>query len=372
MKFTTSTILGAVSAVAVVVGATTALAAMMDDVTPQEKALIAGAKKEGSVTIINPIFQERTADNISASFRKRYGLGDDFKFNNLRKGTGATVAQVRQEIGAGKFTVDAHLVSAPGFFAEASKRGAFLELDSGQWKDSEALVKSAGQFSDYPYVVTPLAYSFQPVWNASCPGMENFKVSSYADVLDPALKGKTIASDITKSFTYTNTVIAMDKAGLLDLEDTWKKLKAQDPLIEFRTEPKMQLVISCERPLDMWNITGRVYQNIQKDASLKDKLRWGTYKEGQVMLGNQLAVLKGAPHPNAGKLLVEYILSKEGADVYAEAEVLFSFRAGYTPPAEAQPYLFDLTKEKLVGMEDWVGAQRDFKPVRDKWQSYFQ
>jgi len=371
MKLFSSTVLGAVSAIALVAGSSAAFAAM-DDLTPQEKKLIEGAKAEGSVTIINPIFQERTADLLAAGMKKRYGLGDDFKFNNLRKGTGATVAQVRQEIGAGKFTVDAHLVSAPGFFAEAAKRGAFLELDSGQWKDSEALVKSSGQFAAYPYVVTPLAYSFQPVWNATCPGMADFAPTSYADVLVPELKGKTIASDITKSFTYTNTVVALQKAGALDLEDTWKKLKVQEPLIEFRTEPKMQLVISCERPLDMWNLTGRVYQNIQKDASLKEKLRWSTYKEGQVMLGNQLAVLKGAPNPNAGKLLVEYLLSKDGADVYSEAETLFSFRAGYTPPAEAQPYLFDLTKEKLIGMDDWVEAQRDFKPVRDKWQSYFQ
>jgi ABC-type Fe3+ transport system substrate-binding protein len=290
----------------------------------------------------------------------------------LRKGTGATVAQVRQEMQAGKFTVDAHLVNSPGFYDEAAKRGAWLELDSGQWKNSEELVKKAGQYSNYPYVVTPLAYSFQPVWNAACPGMENFKVSSYADVLDPALKGKTIASDLTKSATYTNTVIAMFQAGALKPDELWGKLKATDPLIEFRTEPKMQLVISCERPLDMWNITGRVYQNIQKDPGLKEKLRWGTYKEGQVLLGNQLAVLKGAPHPNAGKLLVEFLLSKDGADVYVEAEVLFSFRKGYVPPESARPYMFDLEKEKLIGMADWVGAAKEFKPVREKWQTYFQ
>jgi iron(III) transport system substrate-binding protein len=371
MKFCKQSVLGAVSAVALLAGSSAAYAAM-DDITPQEKALIEGAKKEGAVTIINPQFQERTATLLAEGMKKRYGLGDNFEFNNLRKGTGATVAQVRQEIQAGKFTVDVQLVSAPAFFAEAAKRGAFLELDSGQWKDSDALVKSAGQYAEYPYVVTPFAYSFQPVWNASCPGMENFNVTSYEDVMAPDLKGKTIVSDITKSFTYTNTVVALKQINALDLDNLWTKLKAQDPLIEFRTEPKMQLVVSCERPLDMWNLTGRAYQNIQKDESLKDKLKWGTYKEGQVMLGNQMAVLKGAPHPNAGKLLVEYLLSKDGADVYVAAEMLFSFRANYTPPAEAQPYLFDLTKEKLVGMNDWVDAQRDAKPVRDQWQSYFQ
>ena len=67
------------------------------DLTPQEKALIPLAKKEGAVTVINPLFSDRTAQRMAKAFKERYGLGDDFKFNNLRKGTGATIAQVRQE-----------------------------------------------------------------------------------------------------------------------------------------------------------------------------------------------------------------------------------------------------------------------------------
>jgi ABC-type Fe3+ transport system substrate-binding protein len=369
MKFLTSAAVGAVSAVALLGAATLANAA---ELTAQEKALIAGAKAEGAVTLINPIFAERTAKRMGAAFKKRYGLGDKFKFNNLRKGTGSTVAQVRQEIKAGKFTVDVHLVSAPGFFNEAAKRGAFLKLDSGYWKDSKALVKKAGQYSNYPFVVTPLAYTFQPVWNSSCPGMADFKMDSYKDALAMTLKGKTIASDITKSFTYTNTVIALSRAGAVDLESLWTGLKAQDPVVEFRTEPKMQMLISCERAFDMWNLVGRVYQNVLKQPKLAAILKTGTYKEGQVMLGNQMAVLKGAPHPNAGKLLVEFLLSKEGADIYVEGEALYSFRANYTAPDAAKPYLFDLNTAKLIGMDDWVGAQGDFKSVRSKWQSYFQ
>ena len=42
----------------------------------------------------------------------------------------------------------------------------------------------------------------------------------------------------------------------MNLDDLWTKLKATDPLVEFRTEPKMQMVVSCQRPLDMWNLTG--------------------------------------------------------------------------------------------------------------------
>ena len=339
--------------------------------TPQEEKLVAAAKKEGAVTIINPLFSDETAARLGPAFIKRYKLGEGFKFNNLRKGTGATVAQVRQEIQAGRFTVDVHLVSAPGFFDEAAKRGAFEPLDSGYWKDHVALVEKAGQYSSYPYVVVPLAYTFQPVWNSSCPGMAKIEVNEYADTVQPALKGRTISPDITKSFTYTNTVIALMESGF-DMNAYWDKLKATDPIVEFRTEPKMQMVISCERPFDMWNLSGRVYQNVLKKPDLAKVLKIGSYKEGQVMLGNQAAVLKGAPHPNAGKLLIEFLLSKEGADIFVETEGIYTFRKDYTPPAAAKPYLLNLSQHKLIGLKDWVAAQAKFKPVRDEWLSRFK
>ncbi len=362
--------LGTLSAAVLMMSGPAALAD--GHMTPQEEALVAAAKEEGSVTLINPIFSDRTGRRLGEAFVKRYGLGDGFRFNNLRKGTGATVSQVRQEIKAGKFTVDVILVSAPGFFDQAAKRGAFEKLDSAYWKDSETVAKAAGQYVNYPYVVVPLAYTFQPVWNTACPGMKDFSVSKYADAVQARVKGMTIASDITKSFTYTNTVIALQKAGAVDFGKFWTQLKGTEPIVEFRTEPKMQMVISCQRPFDMWNLSGRVYQNVLKQPALEGKIRMGSYAEGQVMLGNQSAVLKGAGSPNAGKLLIDFMLSKEGADIIVEGEAVYSFREGYKPPAAAAPYLLDLTKTKLVGLDDWVGAQREFKAVRGLWQQNFR
>jgi ABC-type Fe3+ transport system substrate-binding protein len=369
MKLTKSAAILAASTVAILGATITANAAGL---TAQEKALVPLAAKEGKVTVINPLFADRTARRLGTAFKKRYGLPDSFKFNSLRKGTGATVAQVRQEIKAGKFTVDVITVSAPGFFEAAKNKGAFLKLDSGNWKDSADTVEAAGQYHSYPFVVTPLAYTFAPVWNTSCPGMKDVNITSYEDIFDPAMKGKSIASDITKSFTYTNTVIALQDAGVIDFKKFWPRLKAMDTIIEFRTEPKMQMVISCQRPLDPWNVSGRVYQNVLKDPDLKSKIKIGSYKEGQVMLGNQAAVLSGARHPNAGKLLIEFLLSKEGADIIVEGEAVYSFITGYQAPAAAAPYLADLSKINLIGMKDWVGAQKKFKSTRALWVKTFK
>ena len=124
-------------AVVLLVAASTVAHAV--ELTPQEQKLAAAAKQEGAVVLLDPIFSDRTGQRLGEAFVHRYGLGPDFKFSNLRKGTGQTVAQVRQEIVANKFTVDILLVSAPGFFDEAIKHGAFEASDSGYWKEHTEL-----------------------------------------------------------------------------------------------------------------------------------------------------------------------------------------------------------------------------------------
>ena len=363
--------LGTVAALSLALTTGAALAA---DYTPEEKKLIDAAKAEGGVTVLHPILGDYSANLISKAFIDFYQLGPDFKFNNLRKGTGQTVSQVRQEIQAGKFTVDILMVSAAGFFEEAAKRGAFEKLESAQWKEHEALVKKAGQYSNYPYVIVPFAYTFRPIWNTSCEGMpKDFKVTSYNDTWDPRLKGKTTVSDITKSFTYSYTFASLLENGIVkSSKEFWQKTKALDPVVAFRSEEKAQLVISCERPFETWITAGRVLQNVMREPKLKEMIKIGYFKEGQVMLGNQAAVIKGGPHPNAGKLFLEFLMRKEGADALAKGEALYTFRKGYKAPPEVSDYMLDLSEHTLLGLKDWVATQKTFKELRDEWQSFFK
>ena len=102
MKLTKSAAIFAASAVALLGATAMANAGGLNDV---EKKLAPLAAKEGSVRIIHPLFSDRTARRVTKAFKKRYNLPDSFEFNSLRKGTGSTVAQTRQEIKAGKFTI---------------------------------------------------------------------------------------------------------------------------------------------------------------------------------------------------------------------------------------------------------------------------
>ena len=137
------------------------------DLTPQEKALIPLAKKEGSVVSLISLFQDRTARDLEKGFRERYGLGDDFKYTNIRKGTGPSLSMARQEIKANRITFDVIMTAGAGFFHGAAQQGAFQKLDSGQWKYHEEGAKKAGAYFQYPYFVVGSAYTFQPVWNVT-------------------------------------------------------------------------------------------------------------------------------------------------------------------------------------------------------------
>ncbi|OGL63913.1 MAG: hypothetical protein A3I72_14055 [Candidatus Tectomicrobia bacterium RIFCSPLOWO2_02_FULL_70_19] len=342
-------------------------------IAPQEKKLVPLAKKEGSVVFLQTSFNNETMQKLGAAFVKRYGLGSGFKVVPIQKGTGPTVSQARQEIKAGKFTFDIVSVASAGFFAGAAKQGAFLPLDSGQWKNHKENWEKAGIYYEYPHFISPYSYTFQPVWNTACPGMEGVNITSYADIIgNPKLKGKVLASDVTKSTSYSLTTIGLMENGY-DVKTMWKKLKALDPLVAFRTEAKMQFIINCERAVDMWNLSGRAVQKIREKPELGKGLKWGTYKEGMVLFGQQAGVIKGAKHPGAGKLFMDFLLTSEAADVVAEGEISFyTMLKGYKPPESVRKYMIDFDKVKILPIKDQIGAAKKFKQMHADWQQIFQ
>jgi iron(III) transport system substrate-binding protein len=342
------------------------------EVTSEEKVLVSAAKKEGEVIFLNPQFQDRTGVKIEAAMRKRYGLGSGFKFKNVRKGTGAVVSTARQEIQSGKFSFDVIMAPAASFLDAAAKNGALLKLESGNWKNHVEQVEKAGQYHNYPYVVATYPFTFTAIWNTSCPGMKDVNITSLYDLLNPAFKGKTIIGDLPRSLSSTTVTLMWEEAGV-DMTAFYRKYKElTDPAIIFRSEQRIQAVIACERPVDMWGITSRVYQHSLKKPELKDVLRIGYYKEGQPLIAYHLAVMKGAPHPNAGKLLIDFFLSKEGTDIIVENELMFTFLKDYKVPPRSQEFMVDFTKVKPIGLKNWLKASDEFERLRDAWKKIYR
>ncbi len=328
--------------------------------------LIEAAKREGEVHYIDAVVHPKTQAQLDRAFRKKYGLPDSFKFNHTLQGTGQVVASVQQEIKAGQHTIDVVWVGAPSFFKAAAKGGDFLPYVSQEWRHYERTVKRLGIEADPPNWIAPLAYAFVPVWNRKCPGFADVQITSWMDLLNPAFKGKMMISDVRRSFTFAATWIGLE--GALGKEYFVKFVENTQPAVIYRTEESLQKVISCEYPIQNWQSPGRVFQRVEEDPTLNLGVAWP--QEGIVLMGVPLAILKGTKHPNAARLLVEFLLGEEGMSTYVAGEPRLVLREGLTIPEKVKKYLPEIDKVKVVpvnwpaiGLAEIRKAQNEFRKV---------
>jgi iron(III) transport system substrate-binding protein len=72
-------------------------------------------------------------------------------------------------------------------------------------------------------------------------------------------------------------------------------------------------------------------------------------KEGLPYIGYDLALLKGAPHPNAARLLMEHYLSKQMQQRFAKLGLLPTTTDALP---DVDPVVAEIEKSKLLGTTD--------------------
>jgi iron(III) transport system substrate-binding protein len=109
----------------------------------------------------------------------------------------------------------------------------------------------------------------------------------------------------------------------------------------------------------------RAYQYNQKGARLKFMLP----EEGAVLLPQNMFILAKAPHPNAAKLWVDFILSEEGQAIVVKSEAMVSGRTGFKSPLP--DYAPSIDSLKLINV-DWQGlSEEKLKTMREEWVQVF-
>ena len=87
------------------------------------------------------------------------------------------------------------------------------------------------------------------------------------------------------------------------------------------------------------------------------------------MMPQSMFALAKAPHPNAAKLWIDFILSEEGQSILVKGEALMSGRSGFKSPLPE--YAPPIESLKLIKM-DWKGLSTDqLKRVRSEWTAIF-
>jgi iron(III) transport system substrate-binding protein len=126
---------------------------------------------------------------------------------------------------------------------------------------------------------------------------------TYEQLLDPKWKGKKISIDDSAYGLLAGLIHAWGKEKAVDY---FKKLAAQEPVVQRGNTNRVQLTMAGEYYLII-----AYAPTIQRETSLGHPMDWVPLQPVPVQVNPMMLAAK-APHPNAGKLFIDFLLSKEG------------------------------------------------------------
>ena len=319
--------------------------------------LIDAARKEGSLTYWDVVIQPETNDALTAVFRRFYGLPNGFQIHYQLSATAPLVTRVEQEITADRVTIDVAAVGSPPWVFERAAAGDALEYDSPQYKFyADVMARGLGRKGMFAFNG---AYLFVPMWSTD---RIKFEGKSWKDLVNAVPAGRISIGDVSKSVAYLATYAGQRE--VLDLT-YFKAVAAMKPSFLIRSEQIAGRLVTGEDLMAFSGMPTRAYQYNQKGGKLKFLLP----AEGAVLLPQNMFILKKAPHPNAAKLWVDFVLSEQGQAILVKGEAMVSGRTGFKSPLPE--YAPSIDSLNLVNV-DWQGLSSEkLKVLRDEWVGVF-
>jgi iron(III) transport system substrate-binding protein len=190
-------------------------------------------------------------------------------------------------------------------------------------------------------------------------------IKSYADLLNPKLKGRIVFSDPNSSSAAWNNLSNLMAVFGYDSSASWQYTES---LLKNGLVVVTSSSVCFKAVADGEYVVGLTYEDgaatLLKSGAKNVKIVYPA--EGTSALALGCAVIKGAPHQAAGKALVNYLQSADGQSKLAEALQTLRFtnkNSRYDPP-----YLGKTSDIKWVPRDiDWLIANK--KQVLDHWNS---
>lgn len=326
--------------------------------------LAAQAKSEGKVVVIGPAHQD-VRRLLPAAFKKRFGI--EMVYMGGRGS--AAAARIQSERSAGLYTTDVALAGIqtlartmyPSGMLDPLKPLLVVDdvLDGSKWIKGEPWFidpKKSYALRLFSYVGEMFTINTKFVQ----PG--DFKTAKEL-LLNPKWKGKIVAHDPRRSGTGSNVATQY-----------YLKLGGEDFLQKFYVGQKPKFSRN-ERQITDWLLRGTYPIVIGGDFAEVEKMR----KEGlpvqsiykmpdlQPMIsgGNgNIVVFNKRPHPKAAKLLVNWLASKEGAEVYARASKRATTRLDVDEKAFLPIQMIPKKGEDYFDAYDWEFSVKTKGKVR--------
>ena len=320
-------------------------------------ALIDAAKKEGSVSYWDTVIQPETNDELVAAFRKTYGMPADFAVRYTLSTTLGLITRVEQEVNSGNLTIDIASIASPPWINGLIKAGHVMNYDLPEYAAFKgAFAAGLGKPGYYAFNG---AYVFVPAWNAD--NLE-FKGTSWKDILGAVPPGRISLNDNGNSATGLLTYMGLRTILSLDFFKDMAKMK---PVFIVRSEATVERLVTGQDMMAIGGMPTRVYQYNERGANIKYMMP----KEGVVLLGQDSFILAKAPHPNAAKLWLDFVLSEQGQTILAKREALISGRSGFKSPLP--DYAPSIDALPVIKM-DWDKITEDeVRKAKAEWLSIF-
>jgi len=260
--------------------------------------IVDNAKNEGSVVFYTSVPEEQIS-RLSDGFKKKYPF---IKVEALRAGPSRILNRVMTEDRSGRPMVD--VISLDIFNSWVLGERGFLQRHKSeeteafpeQFKDPQGLMPCC------MYVLTNvIAYNTRLVQKKDAP-------QTYTDLLDAKWKGKlSLDNDDAKWFAPLVWIWGKEKTIKY-----FQNLMKQEPAMVRGHNLQVELLAAGEFSVVV-NLFGYQALELQARGAPVEIVQANPV----VMRAGHMLLAKRAPHPNAGRLFIDYVLSREAQQLLA-------------------------------------------------------
>lgn len=273
-----------------------------------DPALVDAARKEGTVVWYSGLIANQIIRPITEGFEAKY---PGIKLQGARMSSSEAALKIMNESRAGKLQADVFDNTALAFRLMAAGLVENYKPEAAQ-SFPAARKEANGAWTALNLYVMTAAYNTEMVPEKDVP-------KTLTDLLDPKWKGR---------IAWTNDPTTAGPPGFIGVQLTsmgqqvgmnFLKRLAQQNIVNVPASQRVVLdqVIAGQYPLALMTFDYHSVISANQGAPVK----WLPIGPA-AQLPNPIGLMKNAPHPNAAKLFLEYVLSPEGQTVFRDANYL--------------------------------------------------
>lgn len=251
--------------------------------------------------------QEDQLNAVKKAFEKKY---PNIKMDYYFAGTGKVITKIATEAKSGQVAADVIWVGDPADYIGFKKLGILQKYESPEAKNiDKAFIDPEGYYTGARMMNMGIAYNTNKVKKEEAP-------KTWNDLLDPKWKGQIVMTDPGTAGTTKYAVgalIASKDYGTAYFE----KLKANGTELQSGTTATHNQIAAGAYKVGM--CLDYVTNNLKSKGST---IEFVYLDKDIVSIFSPVAMVKGAKNDKNGKLLVDFILSKEGQEVLVANNLL--------------------------------------------------